>query len=87
MLDERTKLMRYDIPYGDRKEYFDAPQGSVIFEGKMTNIPAVKDFKGELISALESPIGTLPLKELAKGRKNIVFLVEIYRKLHNNQLV
>ena len=42
----------------------------------MTNIPAVKDLKGELISALESPIGTLPLKELAKGRKNIVFLVE-----------
>lgn len=68
--------MRYDIPYGDRKEYFDAPQGSVIFEGKMTNIPAVKDFKGELISALESPIGTPPLKELTVGRKNIVFLVE-----------
>ena len=68
--------MRYDIPYGDRKEYFDAPQGSVIFEGKMTNIPAVKDFKGELISALESPIGTPPLKELAVDRKNIVFLVE-----------
>ena len=68
--------MRYNIPYGDRKEYFDAPQGSVIFEGKMTNIPAVKDFKGELISALESPIGTPPLKELAVDRKNIVFLVE-----------
>ncbi len=68
--------MRYEIPYGSRKEYFDAPQESVIFEGKMTNIPALKDLKGELISALESPIGTPPLKELARGKKNIVFLVE-----------
>jgi hypothetical protein len=57
--------MRYDIPYGNRKEYFDAPKGSVIFEGKMTNIPAVK----EPISALESSISTPPLEDLAAGKK------------------
>ena len=28
--------MRYDIPYGDKKVFFEAPEGSVIFEGKMT---------------------------------------------------
>lgn len=68
--------MRYNIPYGDSKAYFEAPEASVIFEGKMTNIPGIKDLESALISALESPIGTLPLKELAKERKNIVFLIE-----------
>ncbi len=68
--------MRYDIPYGERKEYFEASEESVIFEGKMTCIPGLTNLKGTLISALESPVGTLPLKELAKGKKNIVFLVE-----------
>ncbi|MFA5672396.1 MAG: lactate racemase domain-containing protein, partial [Synergistaceae bacterium] len=76
MLDERAKLMRYDIPYGDRKEYFEAPEGAVIFEGKMTSIPGLRDLKSALISALESPIGAHSLKDLARGKKNIVFLVE-----------
>lgn len=68
--------MRYDIPYGDKKVYFEAPEESVIFEGKMTDIPGVKNLEEILISAIESPIGTPPLKDLAHDKKNIVFLVE-----------
>ena len=68
--------MRYDIPYGDKKVFFEAPEGAVIFEGKMTSIPGIKDLEGALISALESPIGASSLKDLARDKKNIVFLVE-----------
>ena len=68
--------MRYDIPYGDKKVFFEAPEGAVIFEGKMTSIPGIKDLEGALISALESPIGAPSLKDLARDKKNIVFLVE-----------
>ncbi|NLD04966.1 MAG: nickel-dependent lactate racemase [Synergistaceae bacterium] len=68
--------MRYDIPYGDKKVYFEAPEGSVIFEGEMTSIPGIKDLRGALISALGSPISASALKDLARGKKNIVFLVE-----------
>ncbi len=68
--------MRYEIPYGDKKLFFDAPESSVTFKGEMTLIPPLADLKNEIISALESPIGTPPLKELARGKKNIVFLVE-----------
>ncbi|NLX84347.1 MAG: nickel-dependent lactate racemase [Synergistaceae bacterium] len=68
--------MRYNIPYGDKKVFFEAPEKSVIFYGEMAKIPAVKDIKRALISALESPIGTLPLSNLAKNKENIVILVE-----------
>ena len=68
--------MRYDIPYGDRKIGFEAPEESVIFKGEISNIPPLKDLKDVLVSSLESPLGTPPLKDLARGKKNIVFLVE-----------
>ena len=68
--------MRYGIPYGDKSVFFEAPEKSVIFNGEMTRIPAVKELKNTLISALESPIGAPALKDLAKDKKNIVFLVE-----------
>ncbi len=69
-------LMRYDIPYGNRKVSFEAPEKSVIFEGEMSDIPPLEHFEKEHIFSLESPLGTPPLKELARGKKNIVFLVE-----------
>lgn len=68
--------MRYNIPYGDKEIFFEAPKKSVIFDGKMAKIPAVKNLKSDLISAIESPIGTPALKNLAKNKKNIVFLIE-----------
>ncbi len=58
--------MRYDIPYGDKKVFFETPEGSVIFEGKMTSITGIKDLEGALISALESPIGAHSLKDLVQ---------------------
>ena len=68
--------MKYRIPYGNKQIEFEAPQRSVIFTGEMTSLPKVEDLKGAIIYALDNPIGTPPLKELAKGKKKIVFLVE-----------
>ena len=68
--------MKYSIPYGKQQIEFEAPEQSVIFTGKMTNIPKIEDLKSAVLYALDNPIGTLPLKELAKGKKNIVFLFE-----------
>ncbi|MDR1966209.1 MAG: nickel-dependent lactate racemase [Synergistaceae bacterium] len=68
--------MRYSIPYGSSTAYFDAPDESVIFKGEMKNLPAVADLEAAIWDALENPIGTPPLKEIARGKKNILFLVE-----------
>lgn len=68
--------MKYHIPYGDNRLYFEAPQEAVIFDGKMKNLPAISDMKKSIIEALDNPIGTPPLKEIAAGKSNILFLVE-----------
>ena len=68
--------MKYRIPYGKEQIVFEAPELAVIFTGEMTNIAKIKDLKSAVLDALERPIGTPPLKELAKGKKNIVFLFE-----------
>lgn len=68
--------MRYKIPYGDIYLEFSAPENSVIFTGEPVRVPGVRNFRCELLKALEEPIGAPPLKELAKGKKNIVFLIE-----------
>jgi nickel-dependent lactate racemase len=39
-------------------------------------MPALSDFERALRDALDKPIGTPALKELARGKKNILFLVE-----------
>lgn len=68
--------MKYNIPYGKEQIEFEAPERSVIFTGEMTNIPKIEDLKSSVLYALDNPIGTPPFKELAKGKKNIVFLFE-----------
>lgn len=68
--------MQYSIPYGCSQIFFEAPEASVLFTGKMTTVPALSDLRQALNSALDAPIGTPPLKELARGKNNIVFLME-----------
>ena len=68
--------MKYVIPYGKEQIEFDAPAESVIFTGEMTNLPKIQDLPNKVLEALDNPIGTPPLKDLAEGKKNIVFLIE-----------
>lgn len=68
--------MKYSIPYGRKFLEVDTRGSKVVFEGRMTNIAPVADIKAELLKALDSPIASPPLAELARGKKNIIFLVE-----------
>ena len=68
--------MKYSIPYGNRSMDFEIHTNRVLFSGEMTNIPPVSDFKEELIRSLDAPIASQSLASLAKGKKNILFLVE-----------
>jgi nickel-dependent lactate racemase len=71
-----VKILKYGIPYGRSQLFFEVPPESVVFMGEMTRLPALADFERALLSALDSPIGTPALKELARGKENILFLVE-----------
>ena len=68
--------MRYRIPYGSSEIFFDAPESSVIFIGEMKNIPPVPNLSEAVVRALDNPIGTLPMSELVKDKRKILFLVE-----------
>ncbi len=68
--------MIYSVPYGKGRLSFDTRGRAVIFTGEMRPVPAVSDFKNALLKALSAPIGSMPLSALAKGKKNILFLVE-----------
>lgn len=68
--------MKYSIPYGESALSFTAPEERVIFTGEMTNIPKVEDMEEAIVQAITRPIGAAPLGELARGKKNIVFLIE-----------
>ena len=57
--------MKYCIPYGSSEIEFEAPEKAVIFTGEMTNIPPIEDLEAEILRALDNPLGTAPLKELA----------------------
>ena len=68
--------MKYSIPYGESALSFTTPEERVIFTGEMTNIPKVEDMEEAIVQAITRPIGAAPLDELARGKKNIVFLIE-----------
>ncbi len=69
--------MQYSIPFGASQVSFRVPESNpVIFKGEMKALPAITNLNEAIVKALENPIGTPPLSELVKGKKNIVFLVE-----------
>ncbi len=68
--------MRYSIPCGKETVFFDLPGERVLFTGEPENLPEVDDLEAAIRHALENPLGTPPLRELARGKKNVVLLVE-----------
>ncbi len=68
--------MQYDIPYGRSRITFEVPESAVAFRGEMARLPGLPDLRAALIRAMEDPIGAPPFRDLARGKKNIVFLVE-----------
>lgn len=68
--------MRYHIPYGNTQIDFSVPEGRLLFDGTMTNLPALSDLEEAVLRALDEPMGTPPLHELVRGKRNLVFLIE-----------
>lgn len=68
--------MFFSIPYGRREISFEAAEDSILFTGEMGDIPAADSIAAAVIAALDSPTGTPPLKELARNKKDVLFLVE-----------
>lgn len=55
---------------------FEVDEGAVLFTGETRPLPSSGDLEASLVSAFERPAGTAPLGELARGAKDILFLVE-----------
>lgn len=68
--------MKYSLPYGDICTEFDTRGRTPIFTGKSVSVPSVADFRAKLLKALNEPIASPSLANLASGKKDILFLVE-----------
>lgn len=68
--------MKFVIPYGKKNMTFEVDEGAVLFTGETRPLPSSGDLEASLVSAFERPAGTAPLGELARGAKDILFLVE-----------
>lgn len=69
-------LLKYAVPYGESYAEFDTRGRTPIFAGEGTSVPAVADFRKALLKALDEPIASPSLADLASGKKDILFLVE-----------
>ncbi len=63
------------IPYGKREVEIKIPQANYLATLAPQFRPGIKDEAGEVRRALDNPIGTKRLIEIARGRKNAVIVV------------
>jgi nickel-dependent lactate racemase len=68
--------MEYRIPYGDDFVTVEVPEERVISVIEPKKVDGVKDEDSEVERALENPIGSKRLEELARGRKDVMLLVD-----------
>ena len=73
-------MTAFNVPYGDSLLGFEIPEGEVLFKGEMNELPELADLEGEVVRAVERPIGTAPLSELAAGKKHVLILIEDYTR-------
>jgi nickel-dependent lactate racemase len=65
--------MLVDLPYGKEFAHIDVPERSRIL--KPNRLPLAEDVPAEIKRSLDHPIGTAPLRELAKGRPDAVVVI------------
>lgn len=68
--------MHIDIPYGHTKISVDLPGRQVVAVCEPKQLPGLADERGELERALDEPLGTPRLEELAKGKRDAVVVVD-----------
>lgn len=78
--------MKVDLPYGDSFTRVALPPESRIIIPEP--VPGVADIRSEVRRALDCPIGTRPLQELAAGCQDVVIVInDITRPAHSDILL
>jgi len=67
--------MRIEIPYGHKHIFVDLPDGNILEVIKTEKQGQIKDERQIILEALEKPIASESLSELAKGKKSASILV------------
>ncbi len=69
-------VTRVELPYGRETVAVNIPADNLIGVFSPRDVPAVADTRAEAARALGAPIGTRPLRELAKGAKKVVIVAD-----------
>ena len=64
------------LPYGKEIMEVAIPENQLIGVYSPQDIPPVADIKAEIRRALAQPIASAPLRELVKGKRNVVFVAD-----------
>ncbi|MGI6777845.1 MAG: nickel-dependent lactate racemase [Acetivibrionales bacterium] len=76
------------IQYGDKIVEVNIPEKSIIACPSIKDVDKISDIESELLKSLRNPVGSLPLYEVAKGRKNAVVVIpDITRPMPTSTLL
>lgn len=80
--------MKIDIAYGKEGLNIDVPDKNLVKVLGMTEKPVIPNPQEETLRKIDSPIGTQPLSELAKGKKTACIVIcDITRPVPNTTIV
>lgn len=80
--------MRFKLEYGRTGLQVDLPGERIVRTLKYKDAPPIPDPRGALLEMLHHPIGTPPLAELAKGRKDVcIAICDITRPVPNEMIL
>jgi len=65
--------MKVQIPYGSGSIMAEVPDSTKVVE--MKNLPAVADVASAIRTAVQNPIGSRPLREIARGKSDAVIVI------------
>lgn len=68
--------MNFSFPYGGNNLSLDTGEREILFTGRMRDIAPLPNLGAAVCRALDRPARARPFKELARGRRDILFLVE-----------
>ena len=68
--------MKINVPNGRGVAVFDVPDANLlgVYESSVNRVAPPTDAVAEVVAAIEHPIGSPRLRELAKGQRNIVII-------------
>lgn len=69
-------MTKIKMPYGKTELEFEVPEKNLIGVYSPKDVPAVADVRAEVLRAINNPIGTKSLRELAKDAKNVVIVAD-----------